>query len=489
MNSTEPIPSDPVIAYPNSSTAEGSQYLRTIRTPLIALLLLMGIGCFFLIYLLLVNNFSEPRGSIPTNSPLLTVICLVFFIAAMVLILMGLHQTRIYEEQIQHLANLLSKVDQGNYVTVSKEPCTGPLARLLNSLNSIFDSMATQMNEKEVHAASREKSMGLLVDISSMREGDLTVRGDVTDDAQGAIADSFNALVESFSEVISRTRSSCFDGLKVSRMISTECSTLIDINLHQAKSVTSALQVAKASLKVLTDSPSSTTADSTALPPGLLTSLKKSGVSARDSIKKTSNLLNETESTLKSFKKNVTSLQEAADFLNRLADKMSILALNASIQTSMVGDSGGGFEEICEEMQRLSGNSGDFARRVNLLVEDHQTDIEDLQTFTADSIEASASNQIHVAAIQNELQLIHDKTAIKSETAHPSTKETDQEKRLQNLMETLEQMAEVCRQSVLVGTRTGDSIESLSDSMINLQNSLAHFMICEDETTTKQLKL
>ena len=60
--------------------------------------------------------------------------------------------------------------------------------------------------------------------------------------------------------------------------------------------------------------------------------------------------------------------------IEELADRTTVLALNASIQAASAGDAGRGFAVVAEEVQRLAERATTEARRIDDLVRGIQTE-------------------------------------------------------------------------------------------------------------------
>jgi methyl-accepting chemotaxis protein len=65
-------------------------------------------------------------------------------------------------------------------------------------------------------------------------------------------------------------------------------------------------------------------------------------------------------------------ISQIIDVINHLAERTTVLALNASMQATAAGEAGRGFSMIAEEIQRLAENSRDSTSQISTLVHNIQ---------------------------------------------------------------------------------------------------------------------
>ena len=89
--------------------------------------------------------------------------------------------------------------------------------------------------------------------------------------------------------------------------------------------------------------------------------------------------------------KGIDDIREVTDFINEVAEKASILSLNAAIESAHAGDAGKGFAVVAEEVGVLASNTAEHAENINnalysvsdLISESKKNDVRDFNSYPA----------------------------------------------------------------------------------------------------------
>jgi twitching motility protein PilJ len=84
--------------------------------------------------------------------------------------------------------------------------------------------------------------------------------------------------------------------------------------------------------------------------------------------------IQDTSKRIKRLGESSQEIGNIVELINDIAEQTNILALNASIQASMAGESGRGFAVVADEVQRLAERAGHATRQIEVLVRTIQTD-------------------------------------------------------------------------------------------------------------------
>ncbi len=141
----------------------------------------------------------------------------------------------IQQQQATFLYTLFAEVQVRNFSAKAPKITEENLGDLTDSLNETLDILTREIENDDGADAIQERFMRLLVDISSIEKGDLRVRSEITEDAGGGIARSFNFITDQFCTVIDQIRRISWDMNNVSDTLINKNKPLIDHSLEQAK--------------------------------------------------------------------------------------------------------------------------------------------------------------------------------------------------------------------------------------------------------------
>ena len=290
--------------------------------------------------------------------------------------------------QINHIMDLLGAMGMGDFTARTAVVSSDELGQMATALNAMLDNITLLIQSQEERDAIQESIMKLMVEISDLTQGDLTARAEVTEDMTGAIADSFNTMAEQFGDIVRQVKTATLavDGTAsdVSKLTVDLATKSIDqtkqINLaiqainDMAESIRQVSKNAEKSAEVSTISRTNAREGAEAV--------EKTNL-AMDEIREQ---INETARSIKRLGESSMEIGNVVEIINNIADRTSILALNASIQAAMAGDAGHGFAVVAEEVQRLAESSSNSTKQIDLLVKSIQSEIKDVSNRMDESI-------------------------------------------------------------------------------------------------------
>ena len=191
------------------------------------------------------------------------------------------------------------------------------------------------------------------------------------------------------------------------------------------------------------------------------------------------------QETARSIKRLGESSQEIGNIvqlINDIADRTSILALNASIQAAMAGEAGRGFAVVAEEVQRLAERSTDSTKQIDTLVKNIQGEINEAGTSMEESIQRVVDGSKLAGEAHGKLQNIE---KVSEELAAMiqsiSTAATEQSNHSEKISSTIEAVGEISVKTSSASVKTALSMRKLSDSAERLRESVMAFKLAEEQ--------
>lgn len=385
--------------------------------------------------------------------------------------------------QINFIMELLSEMGQGNFEARTKIVSNDELGVMAKTLNKMLDDITDLIQSQDERDAIQESIMKLLEEISSLSDGDFTVRAEVTEDMTGAIADSFNAMADQFSDLISQVKEATESVDITSEEVSNQTMALAEKNIEQVKGVNQAVDAVEQMVESIHEvaenaqqSAQVSIESKVNAQEGALAAQETSGamVQIREQI-------NETARSIKRLGESSLEIGYIVQIIDDIADRTSILALNASIQAAMAGESGHGFAVVADEVQRLADSSSNSTKQIELLVKSIQAEISDVTNRIDESISTVVEGTKLADGAHTKLQDIESVSNQLAELIEAITSATaNQVKMSETISKTMEDIGEVSRESSLSSQDTASSMNILSKTARDLRSAVDVFKIGEN---------
>ena len=278
--------------------------------------------------------------------------------------------------QIDAITQTFSRIGIGDFgarVEVTSTDELGSLSTNLNAmLNNTLDLIQTAEERDKIQSSIRQ----LLEEVSGVADGDLTSEAEVTADVTGAIADSFNFMIEQLRNLIRGVQETTGQVAESAQQVQDRASRLAEDSSRQAQEVAGASEhidqmVSSIRQVAVTASEAGTVAREA------LANAQEGNAAVSNTIEGMSSIRQHVQETTKRMKRLGESSQEIGEIvqlIGEIADRTSMLALNASIQAAMAGDAGQGFAVVAEEIERLAERSNESSKRIEALIKGIQVE-------------------------------------------------------------------------------------------------------------------
>jgi twitching motility protein PilJ len=200
----------------------------------------------------------------------------------------------------------------------------------------------------------------------------------------------------------------------------------------------------------------------------------------QQSIKGMDTIREQIQETSKRIKRLGESSQEIGDIvelINGIAEQTNILALNAAIQSASAGGAGRGFAVVADEVQRLAERATNATRRIEMLVQNIQTDTSEavvsMESTTsevvsgAEKVEDAGEALQRIESVSKDLsRMIED---ISQEAQSQSETATEVAGQMNSIRDVSIQTSEGSKQTAQSMGRLADLVHKLRDSVADFK--------------------
>jgi twitching motility protein PilJ len=354
------------------------------------------------------------------------------------------------------------------------------LAAALRVHRTLERQRASAETQRKESDRNQQAILRLLDELSSLADGDLTVQATVTEDITGAIADSINYAVDALRGLVTTINASAIQLDSATRQTQALSQHLAKASGAQSKQIASATESA-ASMAASVEEVSGNAERAADVARHSVEVAHKGG----DAVRRTIDGMNTIRETIQETSKRIKRLGESSqeignivELINDIAEQTNILALNASIQSSMAGDAGRGFAVVADEVQRLAERAANATKQIEVLVRTIQTDTNEavvsMERSTTDVVGGALLAENAGAAL-GEIEQVSNQIASLVQNISGSSRQ--QTGAAQNIARNMKVLKEISAQTAESTQATSIAIAKLAELSSGLRKSAAGFRL------------
>ena len=352
-----------------------------------------------------------------------------------------------------------------------------PLAAEIRSMVDRTAALSQSHAERDRMQAS---VMKLLDEVSGVAQGDLSVQAEVTADVTGALADSFNFMIGQLRAIIRELQSTSGDvatALGDLRSSTEKLAAGSEDQASQAVEASVAIEQMAASIHYVSENASS----SASVAEQARTNAEHGARAVARTIEGMKAVRDQVQETAKRIKRLGESSQEIGEIvelIGDIADRTSILALNASIQAAMAGDAGRGFAVVADEVERLADRATEATKRAGMLVKTTQTEAAEVMAAMEDTTRevinrSNIANEAGVAL--SEIQGVSNRLAELIQAISDAAQQ--QARGSEQVAKSMNEMSTVTRTTAASTKQTATAINSLGLLVETLNAVVSRFRL------------
>jgi twitching motility protein PilJ len=284
-------------------------------------------------------------------------------------------RVRQFSEELRLCCEALGRGEfQSSLSVVGQDEFTEAAAAFNQMLVQVRERFKELQHTAEEVERSREdlqrQVIRLLDDVEGAARGDLTVQAEVTADILGAVADSFNLIIQNIRQIVQQVKTSTLQVGRAAADSEYFARELSANALRQAQELASTLN----SVQMMTDSIQrvaesareaaqvARTASEAALRGGEAVDQTVMGIqSIRESVA-------ETTRKVKRLAESAQEINKIVNSIGQIAQRTNLLALNASIEAAKAGEAGRGFAIVADEVRQLADRTSRASKEIEQIV-------------------------------------------------------------------------------------------------------------------------
>ncbi len=398
--------------------------------------------------------------------------------------LLTLFFVRSITRPVAQLASVAERVGQGDLSQQANVRSNDEIGELATSFNNAIVQLR-EANARQAEEIERGKQLqaniGEFLNVAmDIAQGDLTKRGQVSEDALGNVVDAINFMTEELGYVLKDVQNATESvNQGASDMFGTAdtIARSAEMQAVEAQKAREDVQGIRSTMRQVSEEMNLSAESANQA----LTASRE----GRQAVVKTLEGMQDIRREVQAISKRVKSLgdrsleiSEIVETISRISEQTNLLAVNAAIESSGAGQAGLRFAVVAEQVRRLAEESAYAAERVSTLIKTVQDEVQEVITgVETGTREVEEGYRVASQAGQRleDISTIVERSAALAQRISQTTQE--QVGRVEQVGQVVEQMAEISVQSQVTVSRGREAAERLQQLAGQLSDNLSRFRL------------
>ncbi len=424
---------------------------------------------------------------------LLTVFALTAIILGSASLMLIILLARQLSKPLAELSEKTQQVAEGNLDVQAELQGTFETMTLAFNFNSLVNQVKALLeNQKEQAVADEQRQQkekleqdiyGLIDEVSDALEGDLTVRASLESMELSTVADIFNAIIDNLQGIAIEAKQSTGQVGSALKENESAIRLLAEQAIMEAQetreTLTSVEQMSQSIQEVAANaSQAEKIADDT------YNTVQQSSSDMEKTVDSIVNLrttVGETAKKMKRLGESSQKISQVVSFIEEIALKTNVLAINASVEAGRAGEQGHGFTIVAEQVGALAAQSAAATKEIASIVSAIQRETQEVsQAMESGTSQVVESTRL-VESTKHSLGLVLEKSQdINQLMRSISQKTVSQTSTSQTVTNLMQQIAELSEQSSESSKEIMRSMVETAQVAQNLESTVAKFKVTSD---------
>lgn len=370
----------------------------------------------------------------------------------------------------------LSVVGQDDFTEAA-----GAFNQMLTQIRERFKELQDKAEEVERSREDLQRQViRLLDDVEGAARGDLTVQAEVSADILGAVADSFNLIIQNIRQIVQQVKTSTIQvgrGATDSEFFARELSSNALRQAQELAGTLNSVQMMTDSIQRVAESARTAaevarTASETAQRGGEAVDQTVSGIqSIRESVA-------ETTRKVKRLAESTQEINKIVNSIGQIAQRTNLLALNASIEAAKAGEAGRGFAIVADEVRQLADRTSRASKEIEQIVLQIQGEtglvMTAMEEGTQEVIRGTRVAEQAKRALEEIIQVSKQIDDLVQSITGDTVRQTEVSRNVTQVMQSVELTAQETSQE---SQRVSVSLQNLAEVSRGLQASVERFRL------------
>lgn len=392
---------------------------------------------------------------------------------------------------LRRLTQFATKIAEGNsgirLEAINRQDEIGILSQNLNEMAENIDANL-EARKLEVEEQRHQKEQletaiyTLIQEVSDASDGDLTVRANLDSIELSTVADLFNAIIDNLQEIAVKARKSTSQvgsALKQSeesiRRLAKQAiletretrNTLVSVE-QMSQSIQEVAENANQAEKIADDTYNT-----------VLNSTHDMDLTV-DSILKLRTTVGETAKKMKRLGESSQKISQVVSFIEEIALKTNVLAINASVEAGRAGEYGQGFTIVAEQVGALAEQSVSATKEISKIVSAIQAETKEVnQAMESGTVQVVESTRLVESTKQSLKQVLEKSQAINQLMGSISQTTVSQANTSQNVTNVMQKIADLSENTSESSKKVAKSIFETAKVARELESTVAQFKVAE----------